>query len=395
MGRHELSPPTVLSPRVARFSKGVANSNVKAEANNHRPGATEPPLPLTWQRLELIKAYAKDPLRNADGLTASRIAQRFAPRAPAAPPTVDHRADARTPLTAPLSALNSGIRTLTAVLVIVALLPNLTLAAFWLGAIDMPWSKQATPPFTASSIAAQSAPPPPVLSTPSALEASAGEHVSFPIALDGTDAVPPSSVIVIRGLPQGSRLSNGYRHGETEWTLKPDEIGDLYLVLPAFAIGESKLTIQLVAPGDRIVADASTTLRLIADRETAEGGAPAIENEPAEPQDTQAQEPAAALGEETASIDAAPVGPESSDPVPLPTRRPAPPASDDGHADWIKPSAYVNLRKEPKPSAPVISVVAKGAKLRVIGRKQRWVQVTNPATSESGWIYASNVDTVR
>jgi hypothetical protein len=37
-----------------------------------------------------------------------------------------------------LSALASGICRLTAVLVVAALLPNLTLAAFWLRAIDMP-----------------------------------------------------------------------------------------------------------------------------------------------------------------------------------------------------------------------------------------------------------------
>ncbi|MGO8841815.1 MAG: SH3 domain-containing protein [Methyloceanibacter sp.] len=65
--------------------------------------------------------------------------------------------------------------------------------------------------------------------------------------------------------------------------------------------------------------------------------------------------------------------------MPLPPRRPAQTADDDVHANRIKPLAFVNLREGPSPSAPVISVVAKGAKLRVIGRKQRWVQVTNPA----------------
>jgi hypothetical protein len=35
-------------------------------------------------------------------------------------------------------------------------------------------------------------------------------------------------------------------------------------------------------------------------------------------------------------------------------------------------------------------VVAKGAKLSVIGRKRGWVKVTNPETSESGWIYAGS-----
>ena len=39
--------------------------------------------------------------------------------------------------------------------------------------------------------------------------------------------------------------------------------------------------------------------------------------------------------------------------------------------------------------------VAKDAKLRVIARKNRWVQVTNLGTSEKGWIYARHVATVR
>jgi hypothetical protein len=38
----------------------------------------------------------------------------------------------------------------------------------------------------------------------------------------------------------------------------------------------------------------------------------------------------------------------------------------------------------------VISVVAKGAKLSIMGRKRGWVKVTNPATSESGWVYAGS-----
>jgi uncharacterized protein YgiM (DUF1202 family) len=39
--------------------------------------------------------------------------------------------------------------------------------------------------------------------------------------------------------------------------------------------------------------------------------------------------------------------------------------------------------------------VAKDTKLRVIGRKNRWVQVTDTTTSEKGWIYARHVATVR
>ena len=216
MGALKLIPPTnVLSLRVAPVLKGETNCQGEAKASNHLPGATEPPLPLTPQRLELIKAYAKNPLRSAEGPTAARIAQRFAPRAPAAAPSGDHRFAAQTPLTPPLLALASGIRTLAVVLILVALLPNLTLGAFfWLRVIDTPWSQSvALPPNQSPMPEAQSAIPPPVLSAPATLEATEGEEITFPIALDGTDGVPAGSIIVIKGLPQGSRLSNGRPHG--------------------------------------------------------------------------------------------------------------------------------------------------------------------------------------
>jgi hypothetical protein len=56
----------------------------------------------------------------------------------------------------------------------------------------------------------------------------------------------------------------------------------------------------------------------------------------------------------------------------------------------VKTSVFINLRQAPSPSAEVIRVVAKDTKLRVLTRKGRWLQVTNPATSEKGWIYAGN-----
>jgi hypothetical protein len=262
----------------------------------------------------------------------------------------------------------------------------------------VPWSKQAPAAEAGAPAPAQVALPPPVLSAPSTLQASAGEHVNFPIALDGTDAVPPGSVVVISGLPPGSRLSTGDRRGGTEWALKPDEIGDLHLVLPTFAVGESKLTIQLVAPGDRVVADASTMLSLIRDRDIAEADVTAIPDA-AEPQspDTEAEATEAAAQDVTASIDAAPASADAasaaSEVVPLPTRRPEPPKSDAADANWIRPTAYVNLRDAPSPSGAILGVVAKGAKLRVASRKRGWVEIEDPATSKTGWIYAGNAGT--
>jgi hypothetical protein len=301
----ELKPRTAQSNGAARLSQEVANSNVKAKPDNYLSGATEPPLPLTPQRLELILAYANKPLRHAEGAPASRIAQRFAPRPPAKPRRRSSICDPA-PLAAPFAPRRGSVA--EAVLVVAALLPNLTLAAFWL--VPSTCLGRSPPRSVPRQLNPDcGAPPPPFFRR---VRSRRRRRACQLHALDGTDAVPPSSIIVIRGLPQGSRLSTGQRHGEMEWTLKPDEIGDLHLVLPPFAVGESKLTIQLVAPGDRIVADAATTLRLIADREIAEVGAPGPETEPAEPQvtDSPADERTAASGEETGAIDVASVSPE-------------------------------------------------------------------------------------
>jgi uncharacterized protein YgiM (DUF1202 family) len=98
----------------------------------------------------------------------------------------------------------------------------------------------------------------------------------------------------------------------------------------------------------------------------------------------------ASIDADPASADAAPAGAEV---VPLPTRRPEPPKSDAADANWITPTAYVNLRDAPSPSAAVLGVVARGIKLRVASRKRGWVEVEDPGTSKTGWIYSGNAAT--
>jgi hypothetical protein len=292
--------------------------------------------------------------------------------------------------TKPLHSLTlSLIRALVAGLVLVALIPNLMLGAIlWLGPVEIPRSK--FPMITANDkpIAPPSSVPTPVLSSPPSLEASPGADITLPIALDGTDGVPARSIIAIRGLPQGSKLSSGRPYDETEWNLKPDEIGDLHLVLPSNASGESKLIIQLVAIDGAILADAAMVLKMPINSAAANIPASNIEMEPtqvqAADQRTQKLEDRGAEGT-LANPEAALATPDQ---VPLPFRRPAQTSNDD--ANWITLTS-VNLRERPTRSARAIGVVAKDAKLRVIARKKRWVQVTNLATSEKGWIYARHV----
>ena len=171
---------------------------------------------------------------------------------PALPSVEAREATASTGSRSPVRA-----RWLTISLVVAALLPSLILGALWLGSTDKtqpPPAAQAPEP----QILAGSA----VLTASAKIEADAGETVSFAIALDGTDGVPSRSIIAIKGLPQHSNFSEGRPFGEGEWVLKPDQIGDLHLVLPAGATGEFKLSIVLIAPDHQVIAEADTLLAI-------------------------------------------------------------------------------------------------------------------------------------
>jgi len=337
------------------------------------------------QHLRLLSADTTGRLVSNEEPAVTRMRRRFAPGTLAGATPVEQQQPDQTPPSR-LRTLSPGPRALIAILVLIAMLPNLALGAiFFFGVINTPWSAPNANPSTPAL-------PRAVLSAPTMLEATAGEEVNLPIALDGTDGVPARSIIAIKGLPQGSKLSSGRPYDETEWNLKPDEIGDLHLVLPRNASGEAKLLMQLVAPDGAIIADATTVLKMPANS-VANIGASDTKTEPTEAQVV--NEPTEARGttgaeERVANLDAAMETP--GDLVPLPLRRPAQTSNDDANSITL---TSVNLRERPTRSAPAIGVVAKGTKLRLIGRKRSWVQVTNLETSEEGWIYARHLATVR
>ncbi len=244
-----------------------------------------------------------------------------------------------------------------------------------------------------------------VLTAPDRIEAIAGEDVSFPIALDGTDGVPPRSVIAIKGLPQGSNFSDGRPYGDREWSLRPDQIGDLDLVLPAGANGEFKLGIALIGPDDRVIAEAATLLEITpapapADpvaTEVSSGPEPAVSGATAAIPDGDGVAALAVAPEAGPGDDAAPSETPATTQKDSATSGDAPAAavepSQDGEGGLgsVQPSVFVNLREGPSSSAPVVGVIAKGAKLSVLDRKRGWVQVVDPATAKKGWIYSGNL----
>jgi hypothetical protein len=294
---------------------------------------------------------------------------------------------------------------------------SLILVGLWLGSTG---DTEPAPPAAAPEPQVQISA---VLTVPDRIDAFAGEAVKVPIALDGTDGVPSRSVIAVRGLPQGSNFSEGRPYGESEWNLRPDQIGDLKLVPPAGATGEFKLRIALIAPDDKVIAEADTLLAVaqaaIPQMAAAQAeAAPAPGTEPAAfgpagmtgalgPVVGQTPGSGAELTEEPVPADAPDEPPVEtpSDPTQQTTTQEA--AAPSGAAQpntvgkaeagedesenalgTVQPSVFVNMRERPASSSAVLGVIAKGAELAVLDRQRGWVKVTHPESGKQGWIYS-------
>ena len=176
---------------------------------------------------------------------------------------------------------------------------------------------------------------------------------------------------------------------------------DLRLVAGDAAAGGSTLRLRLIAPDGAVVAAADTRLEVAETSEAAMAASlpagllyePTLSGMGAWDERTDGGIGIAELitdGAAVPRIAAAEVSPPAPDPV-------AQGDTEDDDIKWVEPSAFVNLRKGPSSSADVVGVIAKGAKLSLEGRKRGWMRVTDPKTSQSGWIYAGNVvgETVR
>jgi hypothetical protein len=113
-------------------------------------------------------------------------------------------------------------------------------------------------------------------------------------------------------------------------------------------------------------------------------------------QEAQEQEGAAPPAAEEA---AATAGAEDSTEPAAQSGQPAPVvplgSTSSGKEEWVELSSYVNVRKAPSQTAETVRIAQKGEKLRVIGRTSNWVQVTDPATSETGWVYSRFIETAQ
>jgi hypothetical protein len=258
------------------------------------------------------------------------------------------------------------------------------------------------------------------LSSPDRIEAIAGDVVDFPIAIDATAALPARSVVAIAALPEGASFSEGRPYGATGWSLRPDEIGGLRLRLPARS-ASSEMRLELVAGDGTVLSQSATRLSVApapavvatTDDPLSAGFAPseqtatagAIESAPAE-QTAQAEvtgsvaeAPSLPLQKPSSSIksDSAPKINTVKVVTIAPPGETQPhdgayglgPATEEAQApgEWMETKTAVDMHAKAQQSSETVKVAAGGLRVRVTGRDKRWVQVTDPASATTGWIY--------
>jgi hypothetical protein len=432
---------------------------------NERESARDVKLPPQSLIARLEAAAAK---RDADGdvPAPASMAERFAPEA------------AATPARRGGPAGNvAASRLLLAAMAAAALVPSLALTAlYWHDRLELPgWlaaakvlpDKAPLPPSQPRTLAASLVPPETVqakrdaerpeivLTLAETLAGQAGKETPFPIALDSDDSLPYRSIVSLHGLPAGATLSAGRPYGETEWSLRPDEIGDLTITLPPEADGEHEVSVTLVSADGRTLASGTTRLDIAPDpraalivrpndtarideliahgrkmidvgylagargyyKRAAEAGsaeaalalgdtfdpgfiagigAHGIRPEPGEARNW--YERAKLLGSPAASARLAELDEELS--APREKTAPAESASAtpssaltagtqaEAAAEWVEIASPVNVRAEPTPEGETLKIAQRGTRYKAIGRKGRWVQITDPKTAEVGWVYS-------
>ena len=242
------------------------------------------------------------------------------------------------------------------------------------------------------------------LSSSDRIEAKAGERIAFPVVIDATEALPAHSIVSINALPVGASFSSGRPYGDTGWSLRPDEIGDLLgRQLPAQS-GVSHIRLELVAGDGTVLAQSETQVGI---------GAP--QHEVATDAAT-----TSALPEESAKVALAK---SVADLPPPPERKTSsrgadeaavkvntvkvvtiePPRQKRTHdgayalgspadaaaasTEWMETKTAVDMHANAQQSSETVKVADKGIKLRVTARDKNWIQVSDPASLTTGWIY--------
>jgi hypothetical protein len=337
---------------------------------------------LRARRVAPPPANGKTHLPGADQLALAQIAQRFAPGssgpggfAPGSQPqaaAVDQRFETRPQApqgesaqaaASPMLTSPRGMKMLIAVLILVALLPSALFAGMmWSGAIHMTW-------------------PSPWLKAQATTWPSAPASVAGALPQEKPQAQPepkPTAQAVNGATPPQVQPS------ATAAEPEPTPVTSLIVGPPPEAKPEV-VAMASTEPVPDVTTDPETTASIAAvDDDSGKEELPYDTNLIGVVSwDAQSQDLLGATGVEE-------VFTTPGETAPPPEHLMQSEDAKDDDKNWYTAPQFVNLRKGPTSSSAVISIVAKGAKLEVMGRKRGWVQVANSETSEKGWIYAGS-----
>ena len=251
------------------------------------------------------------------------------------------------------------------------------------------------------------------LSSPERIEAGTGEFIIFPIAIDATKPLPPRSIVAVTGLPQGASFSEGRPFGKDGWSLSTEEIAGLRLRLPA-KTGIADLRLELVAGDGSALSQSKTQLSVMPPAITTVDTPIAVEGLAGEVETAAASDSApedSTNAEQTASI---------ADLAPPPQRKPSVPASSepdvkvnkvkavaiappgekkpydgayalgapaDEPGEWMETKTAVDMHAKAEQKSDTVKVAQGGLKVQVKGRDKNWIQVHDPKSGTTGWIY--------
>lgn len=117
---------------------------------------------------------------------------------------------------------------------------------------------------------------PPALVVSAQIWLSPGSERALDVKVVPGDAIPPSAMIVIRGVPQGIRFSEGRPFGPGVWVIPVGRLANLTVQTPADAGGGGTLELALTSLEGTPIAEARTSVILMPATKNPAGPAPTV-----------------------------------------------------------------------------------------------------------------------
>jgi hypothetical protein len=98
------------------------------------------------------------------------------------------------------------------------------------------------------------------IKVPEVIQIKSGVESLLPIDVGPLESIPPKAMVLIRGIPATTSLTDGRLFPSGIWVVKPSSVGELRLITGSNALEDAKLTISLVTLEGESLSAASSRL---------------------------------------------------------------------------------------------------------------------------------------